>query len=87
MEKEKSFVLDSMAVSSISKDYSKTNPKLGPVIPPYNACNDKDVREYFKFIGVKNTVDRSMSKPRNQKKDKSEEPEVSQDLSPAIKRC
>ena len=38
--KEKGFTLDSIAVSSICTDYSKANPKLGPVVPPYNSQKD-----------------------------------------------
>lgn len=59
LEKEKGFVLDCNAVSSISTDYSKTNPKLGPVIPPYNSQKDKHVDEYFEFIGVNETLDKT----------------------------
>lgn len=59
LEKEKGFVLDCGAVSSISTDYSKTNPKLGPVIPPYNSQKDKHVDEYFEFIGVNETLEKT----------------------------
>lgn len=59
LEKEKGFVLDCSAVSSISTDYSKTNPKLGPVIPPYNSQKDKHVDEYFEFIGVNETLEKT----------------------------
>lgn len=55
-EKEKTFVLDNLAVSSISNDFSRANPKLGPVIPPYNSQKDKLVQNYFKFIGVDKTL-------------------------------
>nr|KAG5696065.1 hypothetical protein BaRGS_017177 [Batillaria attramentaria] len=41
--KEKTFVLDCNATSSISTDYSKANPKLGPVVPPYNSQKDVHV--------------------------------------------
>ena len=54
--KEKTFVLDCTAVSSISSDYSKANPKLGPVIPPYNAQRDGHVKPYFQFYGVDKTL-------------------------------
>ncbi|KAL8564659.1 hypothetical protein ACOMHN_004153 [Nucella lapillus] len=57
--KEKSFVLDCRATSCISADYSKANPKLGPVIPPYNAQKDSQVDPYFKFYGVKRTLKRN----------------------------
>ena len=52
MEKEKGFVLDCNAASSISTDYSKANPKLGPVVPPYNGQKDKHTDGYFRFISV-----------------------------------
>lgn len=52
MEKEKGFVLDCKAASSISSDYSKANPKLGPVVPPYNGQKDAHTDTYFKFISV-----------------------------------
>ncbi|KAL5009830.1 hypothetical protein ScPMuIL_012135 [Solemya velum] len=57
--REKMFVLDNNATSSISQDYSKTNPKLGPVIPPYNAQNDKLVVNYFQFQGVDKTLEKT----------------------------
>ncbi|XP_066440653.1 sperm microtubule associated protein 1-like [Eleutherodactylus coqui] len=45
--REKMFVLDCVAVESISKDYSVSLPKLGSVIPPYNAQKDRHVHGYF----------------------------------------
>ncbi|XP_056375261.1 uncharacterized protein C17orf98 homolog [Hyla sarda] len=45
--REKRFVLDCVAVESVSKDYSVSLPKLGSVIPPYNAQKDRHVRNYF----------------------------------------
>ncbi|XP_025080607.1 uncharacterized protein C17orf98-like [Pomacea canaliculata] len=57
--KEKSFVLDCKATSSISCDYSKVNPKLGPVIPPYNSQRDKHVDQYFTFYGVDRTLNKT----------------------------
>ena len=59
LTKEKTFVLDCNAASSISRDYCKANPKLGPVIPPYNAQRDKHVGNYFKFYGVDRTLKRT----------------------------
>ncbi|KAG8443258.1 hypothetical protein GDO86_011892 [Hymenochirus boettgeri] len=44
---EKRFVLDCVAVESISKDSSGSLPKLGSVIPPYNAQKDYHVESYF----------------------------------------
>jgi len=57
--KEKTFVLDCNAASSISCDYSKANPKLGPVIPPYNSQKDKHVKQYFGFYSVPGTLDKT----------------------------
>ncbi|XP_073438399.1 sperm microtubule associated protein 1-like [Dendrobates tinctorius] len=45
--REKRFVLDCVAVESISKDYGVSLPKLGSVIPPYNAQKDRHVQGYF----------------------------------------
>ena len=56
LREEKGFVLDCNAVSSISLDYSKANPKLGPVIPPYNSQKDGHVENYFNFHGVDKTL-------------------------------
>ena len=56
LTKEKTFVLDCNATSSISRDYCKANPKLGPVIPPYNSQRDKHVTNYFRFYGVNTTL-------------------------------
>jgi hypothetical protein len=57
--KEKSFVLDCNAVSNISLDYSRANPKLGSVIPPYNSLEDKNVSNYFNSYGVKEILEKS----------------------------
>lgn len=59
MGSEKGFILDCNAVSSISSDYSKANPKLGPVIPPYNSQKDNHVDNYFKFQGVDKTLEKT----------------------------
>ena len=56
LTKEKAFVIDSVAVANISHDYSKANPKLGPVIAPYNSQKDKHVDNYFNNAGVTNTL-------------------------------
>ena len=53
-EVEKSFVLDCIAVGNISQDYSRANPKLGSVIPPYDSINDPAITNYLEFNGVKN---------------------------------
>ncbi|XP_059173962.1 uncharacterized protein C17orf98-like [Physella acuta] len=57
--KEKSFVLDCKATSSISQDYSRVNPKLGPVIPPYNSQRDKHVGNYFRFYGINKVLNKT----------------------------
>jgi hypothetical protein len=55
-DRERSFILDCKAVSNISTDYSTANPKLGSVIPPYNARLDSHVDGYFDFFGVKDRL-------------------------------
>lgn len=57
--RERNFVLDSKAVSHISNDYSTANPKLGSVIPPYNAQTDSSVDVYFDFFGVRRTLEKT----------------------------
>jgi len=59
LKEEKGFVLDCNAVSSISSDFSKANPKLGPVIPPYNSQQDGHVNNYFRFEGVDKTLEKT----------------------------
>lgn len=59
LKEEKGFILDCNAVSSIALDYSKANPKLGPVIPPYNSQKDVHVSNYFKFHGVDKTLEKT----------------------------
>ena len=58
-DRERSFVLDCAAVSNISADYSRTNPKLGSVIRPYNAQLDQSAQNYFRFGGVDQTLKRT----------------------------
>ncbi|XP_063306858.1 sperm microtubule associated protein 1 [Pelobates fuscus] len=48
LAKERGFVLDCVAVERISKDYSCSLPKLGSVIPPYNAQKDPHISAYFR---------------------------------------
>jgi len=59
IEKEKGFTLDSIAVSSISCDYSQVNPKVGPVVPPYNGQKDRHPEGYYKFYGVAKTLEKT----------------------------
>ncbi|XP_060560125.1 sperm microtubule associated protein 1-like [Ruditapes philippinarum] len=63
MMEERGFVLDCNAVSSISSDFAKANPKLGPVIPPYNSQKDEHVSNYFKFQGVDKTLEKTGQAP------------------------
>lgn len=65
LEKEKTFVLDCNAASSISRDYCRANPKLGPVIPPYNSQRDRHVSNYFRFYGVRDTLSRTGQRPNS----------------------
>ncbi|PAA64716.1 hypothetical protein BOX15_Mlig017202g1 [Macrostomum lignano] len=50
-------------MASISEDYSRANPKVGSVIPPYNAQKDNYVKTYFDFIGVKKTLNKNKQNP------------------------
>jgi len=56
---EKDFKLDCIAVSNISLDYSRANPKMGTVIPPYNSLNDSSISEFVKSYGVKDFLKRN----------------------------
>lgn len=58
-DRERSFILDANAVSNISNDYSVANPKLGSVIPPYNSQLDHYVDNYFRFFGVRKTLEKT----------------------------
>ncbi|XP_077993480.1 sperm microtubule associated protein 1-like [Glandiceps talaboti] len=58
-ELEQGFILDNIAVNSISKDYANTQPKLGPAIPPYNSQKDKHVKDYFEFVQVDGTLEKT----------------------------
>ncbi|CAF3065947.1 unnamed protein product [Rotaria socialis] len=58
-DRERSFILDAKAVSNISNDYSVANPKLGSVIPPYNAQLDSHVDNYFKFFSIRKTLEKT----------------------------
>lgn len=57
-EMEKKFNLDCIAVSNISLDYSRANPKMGSVIPPYNSLNDPSISDFVKSYGVKDFLRR-----------------------------
>ena len=59
LQKERGFVLDSNAVASISNDYSRCNPRLGSVIPPYNPLKDKHARGYYRSVGVRKTLEKT----------------------------
>ncbi|XP_066483723.1 sperm microtubule associated protein 1-like [Tiliqua scincoides] len=47
LHKEQWFTLDCVAMDKISKDYSQSSPKLGSVIPPYEAQRDPHAAAYF----------------------------------------
>ena len=51
-KREGAFKLDCVAVSNISQDYCRLNPKLGSVIPPYNPMADKAISRYFENRGI-----------------------------------
>ena len=55
---EKSFKLDCIAVSNISLDYTRANPKMGTVIPPYNSLNDNSISNFVKNYGVRDFLKR-----------------------------
>ena len=47
LKKEKGFVLDAVAVSTLSDDSGRANPKMATAIPPYNAQKDRHSKGYF----------------------------------------
>lgn len=44
---EKGFVLDNIAVSTLSDDSGRANPKMSTAIPPYNGQLDRHTKLYF----------------------------------------
>ena len=56
IKREKDFVLDCVAVGTLSVDRDSYNPKHATGIPPYNAQKDKAVREYFKSSSAKSAL-------------------------------
>ncbi|XP_067907750.1 sperm microtubule associated protein 1-like isoform X2 [Heterodontus francisci] len=46
--REKDFLLDCVAVSSIARDHSHSAPKAAAIIPPYNPQKDRPVLAYFR---------------------------------------
>ncbi|XP_062900309.1 sperm microtubule associated protein 1-like isoform X2 [Mobula hypostoma] len=46
--REKAFLLDCVAVSSISREHSRSAPRAGSVIPPYNPQRDPHSAAYFR---------------------------------------
>ena len=56
IKREKGFILDSVAVGTLSVDRDSYNPKHATGIPPYNAQKDRAVREYFKSPSVKSAL-------------------------------
>ena len=47
VEQEKGFILDAVAVSTLSDDSGRANPKMATAIPPYNAQKDRHSKGYF----------------------------------------
>ncbi|XP_004859588.1 uncharacterized protein C17orf98 homolog [Heterocephalus glaber] len=47
LRREKGFVLDCVAVSSVARAYGSVRPKLWSAIPPYNAQLDPHAWRYF----------------------------------------
>jgi len=58
-KRERSFILDGIALSSLQESFGQINPKLGSAIPPYNSQFDKSTNEYFKFKGVQKTLNKT----------------------------
>lgn len=53
LKSEKGFVLDAVAVSTLSDDSGRANPKMATAIPPYNGQKDKHSKGYFEKPVVK----------------------------------
>ncbi|KAK3729345.1 hypothetical protein QZH41_009053 [Actinostola sp. cb2023] len=56
---EKGFVLDNIAVSTLSDDSGRANPKMSTAIPPYNAQLDRHTRNYFEKKLVQRLLSRT----------------------------
>ena len=48
LRREKGFILDGVAVSTVARSYEHLRPKLWSAIPPYNAQQDQHSRRYFR---------------------------------------
>lgn len=59
IKREKGFVLDCVAVGTLSVDSESYNPKHATGIPPYNAQKDATVKSYFKSPVVKSALKRT----------------------------
>ncbi|XP_030634920.1 uncharacterized protein C17orf98-like [Chanos chanos] len=55
-KREKGFVLDCVAVSSVAKGYEHTRPQLWSVLPPYHARNDPHATRYISIPAVQRTL-------------------------------
>ena len=53
VQQEKGFILDAVAVSTLSDDSGRANPKMATAIPPYNAQKDRHSKGYFEKPVVK----------------------------------
>ena len=56
---EKGFVLDNIAVSTLSDDSGRANPKMNTAIPPYNAQVDPHTKNYFEKKLVQRLLSRT----------------------------
>lgn len=56
---EKGFVLDNIAVSTLSDDSGRAKPKMSTAIPPYNAQIDPHTKNYFEKKLVQRLLSRT----------------------------
>ncbi|CAH8485179.1 unnamed protein product [Dicrocoelium dendriticum] len=62
-KREKGFVLDGVAVSNISHDYGRCNPKVGSAIPEYDAQKDPCAVRYFETSCVRRGLPKTGQEP------------------------
>lgn len=63
LKAEKGFVLDAVAVSTLSDDSGRANPKMATAIPPYNGQKDKHSKGYFEKPVVKKLLKKTEQIP------------------------
>lgn len=61
-KQEKGFVLDAIAVSTLSDDSGRANPKMATAIPPYNGQKDKHAKGYFEKPVVQKLLNKTEQK-------------------------